>query len=360
MHGAAMKTRESLPTLVCDSRKGPGSDATMLRAVLKAARVAALPLAGWAAFALFAVAPVAYAQQAPRLQTDDDPAAALLAIPDQALPNTTIVPRSRIEPKAGAAASDAPAGGVKLSAALTADGQAIEQGLVWRVFRDQPGADGKYKPIATQREATPILRLEPGTYIVNVAYGRAHLTRKITVPGDHGEERFVLNAGGLRVTPVFSKGDAAPDKSVSFDIYSDERDQHGEKIKIVGDLKTGIIVRLNAGIYSIVSTYGDANAVARADFTVEAGKLTEVTLSHAAARITFKLVARPGGDAIADTQWTLATAQGEMIKRSAGALPTHILAPGSYTVTARHAGQAFQRNFSVQAGQSGQVEVVMP
>jgi hypothetical protein len=49
-----------------------------------------------------------------------------------------------------------------------------------------------------------------------------------------------------------------------------------------------------------------------------------------------------------------------MITRSAGALPTHILAPGSYTVTARHAGQAFQRNFSVQAGQSGQVEVVMP
>ncbi|HWB47441.1 MAG TPA: hypothetical protein VG900_18570 [Hyphomicrobiaceae bacterium] len=330
----------------------------MRAAVLKAARAVAGPLAA-SALAVFALASAADAQQAPRLQTDD-PGAALPSIPtDRILPNTTVVPRTSVEPKTPAAAAPG-AGGIRLSAALTSDGQSIEQGLVWRVFRDKPGPDGKYKPILTQREANPTVHLEPGTYIVNVAYGRAHLTRRITVPGDHGEERFVLNAGGLRVTPVFSRGDAAPDKSVSYDIYSDERDQHGEKIKVVGDVKTGIIVRLNAGIYSIVSTYGDANAVARADFTVEAGKLTEVTLSHAAARVTFKLVARPGGDALADTQWTLATAQGEMIKRSVGALPTHILAPGSYTVTARHAGQAYQRNFSVQAGQSAQVEVVMP
>ena len=57
--------------------------------------------------------------------------------------------------------------------------------------------------------------------------------------------------------------------------------------------------------------------------TVEAGKLTEATLSHAAAKVTFKLVARPGGDAIADTQWSLANAQGEIVKESVGALPTH-------------------------------------
>ena len=118
------------------------------------------------------------------------------------------------------------------------------------------------------------------------------------------------------------------------------------------------MLRLNAGIYNIVGTYGDANAVVRADVTVEAGKLTEATLVHAAAKVTFKLVARAGGDAIADTQWTIANAQGETVKESVGALPTHIFAPGTYTVSARNAGEVFQRQFAVQAGDAVQVEVM--
>jgi hypothetical protein len=124
-------------------------------------------------------------------------------------------------------------------------------------------------------------------------------------------------------------------------------------------VKPGVIIRLNAGIYNVVSTYGDANAIARSDVTVEAGKLTDATLSHAAAKITFKLVTRAGGDAIADTQWQVSTGDRELIKESVGALPTHILAPGTYTVSAKHAGQVFQREFTVQAGETAQVEVLM-
>ena len=122
------------------------------------------------------------------------------------------------------------------------------------------------------------------------------------------------------------------DKAVSYEIYSDERDQYGQRTKVMSAAKPGLVIRLNAGIYNVVGTYGDANAIARADVTVEAGKLTEATLTHAAAKVTFKLVARPGGDAIADTQWNVANAQGEVVKESVGALPTHVFAPGSYTL----------------------------
>jgi hypothetical protein len=121
-----------------------------------------------------------------------------------------------------------------------------------------------------------------------------------------------------------------------------------------------LVLRLNAGIYSIASTYGDANAVARADVTVEAGKLSELTLLHATARASFKLVTRGGGDAIADTQWSVATRRGDPIKESSGALPTHFLAPGDYTVRAKHAGRLYKRDFSVKAGDTIVVEVVMP
>jgi hypothetical protein len=273
------------------------------------------------------------------------------------LPNTTVVPRSSTgdsKPVAGGSGQ----GQVSLVALLTEDGQSIEQGLVWYVSREKAGPDGKAKLVATHREATPTVRLEPGNYIITVTFGRANLTRKIAVAGERAlQERFVLNAGGLRLVSVLANGEAVNEKAVAFDIYSDERDQYGQRIRVMSAIKPGVIVRLNAGIYNVVGTYGDANAVARADVTVEAGKLTEATLSHAAAKVTFKLVTRAGGDAIADTQWNVATAQGESIKDSVGALPTHILAPGTYTVSAKHAGQVFQREFTVRAGDNAQVEV---
>jgi hypothetical protein len=273
-------------------------------------------------------------------------------------PNTTVVPRTAPEPKQGPAAV---AGGGQLSlvALLTQDGQSIEQGLVWRIFRDRSGPDGKPRLVSTHREASPQIRLEPGDYVVNVAFGRANLTRKITVSGERAvQERFVLNAGGLRLISQIAGGEVAGERGVVYDIYSDERDQYGQRTRVMSAAKPGVVLRLNAGIYNIVGTYGDANAVVRADVTVEAGKLTEATLVHTAAKVTLKLVARAGGDAIAETQWSIANAQGETVKESVGALPTHILAPGTYTASARNAGEVFQRQFAVNSGDAVQVEVI--
>jgi hypothetical protein len=272
-------------------------------------------------------------------------------------PNTTVVPRTAPETKQGPGTGGG--GQLSLVALLTQDGQSIDQGLVWRVYRDRPGPDGKPRLVSTHREASPQIRLEPGEYVVNVAFGRANLTRKIMVSSDRAvQERFVLNAGGLRLISQIAGGEALGERGVIYDIYSDERDQYGQRTKVMSAARPGIVLRLNAGIYNIVGTYGDANAVVRADVTVEAGKLTEATLLHAAAKVTFKLVARAGGDAIADTQWTISNAQGETVKESVGALPTHIFAPGAYTVSARNAGEVFQRQFAVQTGEAVQVEVM--
>ena len=232
--------------------------------------------------------------------------------------------------------------------------------MIWRVFQEGGTAAPSRRLVSTHREASPELRLQPGAYVVNAAFGRAHLTRKITVkPGAPANERFVLNAGGLKVDATLESGDALPAGSVLYDIIGDERDQFGNRARIMTGARPGLIIRLNAGIYHIVSTYGDANATVRADVTVEAGKLTNATVAHAAARVTFKLVQRAGGHALAETQWVLQTPGGEPVKESAGALPSHTLAPGSYTVIAKSGGQSYRRDFAVQAGDVVEVEVVM-
>jgi hypothetical protein len=269
--------------------------------------------------------------------------------------NTTVVPRTAGEAKP---ASDS-AAQVNLVALLTADGQRIDQGVVWRVYADEPDAKGENKLLLTKHEPSPTVSLKPGDYIVNAAFGRADLTRKIKVAaGAAISEKFVLNAGGLRLKVLVDGAPPAPN-TVSYDIFSGERDQSDNRTKVMGLAKPNVIIRLNAGIYRIVSTYGDANAQVEADVNVEAGKLTEATVTHSAARVTFKLVTRVGGEALPDTQWTVQTPEGQVVKRSVGALPTHILAPGTYTIIAQSGTHAFKRDFTLASGEVAQVEVLM-
>lgn len=249
---------------------------------------------------------------------------------------------------------------VSLAAKLTDTGADVSSGIVWRIYDAAADANGKYKLLDTQRGATLNQALMPGDYMINAAYGLANLTRKITVqPGQSLQDVFVLNAGGLRLGAQLADGEALPPNSVRYDIFAGEADQFGNRTKILGDAKPGLIIRLNAGAYHVVSVYGDANAVVRADVAVESGRLTEATINHSAAQVTFKLVMQPGGEALADTQWNVLTPGGDVVKESAGALPTHVLAAGEYSVLARHQGQNYTREFEIKPGESQQIEVVI-
>ncbi len=252
---------------------------------------------------------------------------------------------------------DAP-GAVRLVALLTVDGQQITEGLVWRVYKTKAAAGGGETLAGTHGEASPVLKLKPGEYMINAAFGRAHLTRKIVVkPGQQALEPFVLNAGGLKLSATV-EGAEKPG-AVAYGIYSDDKDQFDNRALVVAGAKPGTVYRLNAGLYQIVSRYGDANAIVKTDVTVEAGKMTDVAVAHGGAPVTFKLVARAGGEALPGVQWTIQTAQGELVKESQGALPTHILAPGVYVAQAKSGPRAYSRTFSVKGGEAAQIEVVM-
>ena len=102
----------------------------------------------------------------------------------------------------------------------------------------------------------------------------------------------------------------------------------------------GKVVGLTAGFYHIVSRYGTANAQSRADIRVDAGKLTEATLFQKAARLTLKLVQNHGGEAVADTVWSVQDSSGDtVVGNMVSAFPSVILAAGDYTATVRHAGK---------------------
>ena len=135
-------------------------------------------------------------------------------------------------------------------------------------------------------------------------------------------------------------------------------DAQGEKKVVVSDVPPGEILRLAEATYHVVSRYGDVNASTRGDVEVKAGKLIDVTLFQRAARVTLKLVGEPGGEAIADTRWSVITPGGDIVTEAVGAFPSFVLASGEYTVVARHDERTYQRGFHVETGRDSEVEVV--
>ena len=250
---------------------------------------------------------------------------------------------------------------ISMEAKLTSEGQPMEEGLSWRVFSPIPGADGKLPLVASSEGGSARFQLAPGDYFVNVAFGRAGATKKLFVPqaGDVNKQVLVLDAGGIVLNAVSGPDVRIPPKELSFSIYSAEVRDDGERGLVMADVDPGTVVRLNAGTYHVVSDYGDVNAVIRADIQVEAGKLTEATIQHRAAKITLKLVADTGGEALADTAWSILASSGDIVGESVSAFPTMVLAEGTYTAIAKNKDKIYQRDFTVEAGHNTEVEVLM-
>ncbi|MEX3009121.1 hypothetical protein [Hoeflea sp. TYP-13] len=250
---------------------------------------------------------------------------------------------------------------VELDARLVEGSAPLEHGLVWRIYHPVPGQDGKLPILATSEGGSALISMEPGEYFVHVAFGLAGVTRKLTVPidGPVDTQDFILNAGGLVLNAISGNDVRIAPAKLKFSIYSEERDANEQRQLIIADVRPNQIVRLNDGIYHVVSEYGSVNAVIRSDLAVSAGKLTEATIQHRAAQITLKLVAEEGGEAIADTAWSITNSAGDLISESVGAFPSLVLAEGDYTAIARHKEQLFRRDFKVAAGFNYDVEVLL-
>ena len=251
-----------------------------------------------------------------------------------------------------------PLGEITLTAQLTSKGKDISRGLVWRVFRPEAGPDGKLPLVASAEGGTSMFQLPPGSYLVHASYGRAGATKRITVGKQGKRENLVLDAGGLKLDAVLSGGVRIPPAQLKFSIYEADAGSDGERALIIPDVAPNTVVRLNSGTYHVVSTYGSVNAVIRSDIRVEAGKLTEATVEHRAADVTFKLVREAGGEAIADTSWSILTESGDPLREAVGAFASMVLSEGDYTIIAKNRDRIYQRDFTVVAGHNQDVDVV--
>src|SRR5262252_2456672 len=274
-------------------------------------------------------------------------------------PAQTLVPPTPVMPSGPPLAAPnaaIPAGqvGLVVSARYGRDfAQPINANLVWRVYPVRPDQTGAFRPIKEEKSATPTFALPAGDYVVHVTFGLASLAKTVHLKSETVREVFDLAAGGLRLEGRV--GDVKiPVGQISFDIMPGSQFDPGEKRPLASGVATGEVVVLPEGTYHIVSNYGDSNSIVRSDIRVAAGRLTDVTVTHRAAVIMLKLVSEHGGEALANTRWSVLTPGGDEIRSMDGAFPKVTLAEGEYRAIARNDGRTYERPFKVITGVDGE------
>jgi hypothetical protein len=306
-------------------------------------------------------------------------------IPPASVPDVPSGPAMNLAPPSGPAAAPpglpgpimqppvaaAPLAAPPVAAAVATPGQAVlaltarygkdlpvvNSGLVWRIYSDKPDAAGAFKLIREERTPTPNIVLPPGSYVVHVGLGLVSAVRPVTLRQDTIRESFDLPAGGLRIEGRVGASKIPPGQ-ITFSIFKGSQFEVGERAPVAQNVAAGDVLLVPEGTYYIISNYGDANSVVRSDIRIQASKLTDVIVTHRAAVITLKLVGDKGGEALANTAWSVITPAGDVIKESIGAFPRVILAEGEYRAIAKNEGKVFERPFNVVNGVDGEVEVV--
>ena len=215
---------------------------------------------------------------------------------------------------------------------------------------------GKPVVLARSEEAQPTFRLPPGSYLANVTYGFVSTSKRVTLNSGAASDQLTVNAGALRLSGAVGEA-KIPGGQLAFAVFVPIGNNPEGRLVRDG-VKAGEVVRLPEGTYHVVSTWGDSNAIQRADLKVENGRLTDATLNHRAATVTLKLVAAPGTEAFAGTAFSVLTPGGDTIREAIGAFPQVTLAEGEYQLIARHDGKVYTQDFKVESGVDRDIEAI--
>ena len=233
----------------------------------------------------------------------------------------------------------------------------ITGGLHWRIYPDKPDNAGVFRMLREERAPAPIFVLPPGGYVVHASFGLATAVKKIQLRAETVRETFELAAGGARFEGRV--GDSTiPPGQVTFDLFRGSQFEGNDRRPLASNVAATDVVLLPEGSYHVVSNYGNSNATVRSDIRVQSGKLTDVVVNHRAAVITLKLVTQAGGEALANTQWSVLTPGGDVVKEAIGAFPKVVLAEGEYSVVAKNDEKTFNGKFKVEPGFDREIEVL--
>ena len=230
--------------------------------------------------------------------------------------------------------------GLELTARLTEDGGLITRDIAWTIR----AADGEI--LFASETGSVDISLPPGDYTVEAAYGAAIEAHAVSVP-----ERvrlmvsFILKAGGLRIDADMGET-AFPAARPQLRVFALGSSGTG-RLVASGEAGGGII-RLPEGRYRVESQAAEGNALAVADVTVNAGRLSTLAITHRAGLARLAFVGSPS----AEVRWDVEDAGGTLVASETGLGANLVLVPGTYTARAAVGPELLTATFAITAGKA--------
>ncbi|PLX33248.1 MAG: hypothetical protein C0605_16675 [Hyphomicrobiales bacterium] len=222
----------------------------------------------------------------------------------------------------------------------------LTAGLTWSIFKADAGAPSQ--KVADSKQAIGSFDLKPGDYVVESRLDYARVRDFVSIKaGENASSDLVFNAGGLSLSTVLAGKPPANASDVSYTVS----ERNTGRI-VVKNLSSNQVIHLNAGDYEVISRYGNANAIVKANLSIQAGKLTEATLNHNAGRISLKLAGDENGPALKDVSWEVQKSNGSTVASSTSPQPGYVLAAGAYKVVAKHDGKVYRSSLMIRPGEN--------
>jgi hypothetical protein len=248
--------------------------------------------------------------------------------------------------------------GLRLRAKLTASMGAITRPIEWTVYELIGGDESLWPQVAAVRAAAPEFELPPGDYVVNVQYGHVTATKALSVAsGRITDATFVLNAGGLRMLSSLVFVDAPHDVTSTHFVYSGATDENGMRQLIARSEIPGEIIRLNAGVYHLISRLGGANSIVETEVEVSPGVLTAVEINHKAGVLALAVSGEDQGSGEEAVNLQVIDENGNTVTDIDGLSGHAVLAPGAYTVIAQSGGRSQSHEFQIRIGEAVTIDL---
>ena len=249
--------------------------------------------------------------------------------------------------------------GLRLRGQITSSTAPITRPIDWAAYKVEDAKADRWRKIASVATPVASISLPPGQYVVRATYGAARAAKVLVVkPGKRIDATFILNAGGLRVLPALAFMDTPKGVIAKHWIFGAVPSENGKRRLFAQSDLVGEVIRLNAGTYSLVSRFGNANAVVETDVTIRPGMLTEVEINHKVGLVTLRLSGAAQGNASGEpVKWQLVDSKGTIVFRAEGNETAQVLVPGSYRATAEYRGKSYSSDFAVEIGEKKTVEI---
>lgn len=249
--------------------------------------------------------------------------------------------------------------GLRLRGQITSGTAPITRPIDWAAYRVEDAEADRWRKIADVSTPVASIPLPPGRYVVRAAYGAVRAAKVLVVrPGRRIDATFILNAGGLRILPALAFMDTPEGVAAKHWIFAAVPDENGRRRLFAQSDVIGEVIRLNAGTYSLVSRFGNANAVVETDVTIRPGMLTAVEINHKVGLVTLRLSGAAQETASGGpVKWQLVDSGGAIVFRAEGRETAQVLLPGRYRAMAEYRGKSYTSEFTVEIGEKKTVEI---